>query len=196
MIAHLQGTLLEKSQTHLVIDVAGVGYETLVSLATYQRVPNPGELVTLHIYTHVREDEIVLFGFAEPNEKALFQKLIKVNGVGPRLAINILSKISSNELIQAIAQEDIVRLTNIPGIGKKTAERIILDLKEKILELYGQLAPEAVGKSGGFQEDLLSVLVNLGYKRNVAERALRTVPLSDDLSLEEGVRLTLKHLGR
>ena len=197
MIARLQGTLLEKSPTQLVIDVAGVGYEILASLSTYRQLPATGEAVTVSIHTHVREDELVLFGFATDRERKLFRKLIKVNGLGPRLALNTLSGIATQELIRAISSGDIVRLTSIPGIGKKTAERMILDLKDKMLEF--REVPETTSdestQSHPFQEDLLSVLINLGYKRGMAEQALRKISLAEEASLEEAVRLTLRHLG-
>lgn len=197
MIAFLTGILREKSPTCLVIDVNGVGYEVFASLGTYQQLPDQDETVSLFIYTNVREDDILLFGFMDRREKQLFQKLIKVNGVGPRLALNILSGISTDELIQALRTEDTVRITGIPGIGKKTAERIVLDLKDKLVDLQGMttLSLAAGKESHNFREDLLSVLLNLGYKRAVAERALREIPLEEVSSLQEAVRQTLRTLG-
>lgn len=197
MIARLQGTLIEKVPTHVIINVAGVGYEALISLSTYQRLPATGTAVELTIHTHVREDEITLFGFADAQEKKIFQKLIRVNGIGPRLAMSILSGIAAQELIEALATEDLLRLTSIPGIGKKTAERMIVDLKDKLMELRLPAAQQEAGAAtpAHFREDLLSVLVNLGYKRNTAEQALREVPFDEGLKLEEAVRQTLRYLG-
>jgi Holliday junction DNA helicase RuvA len=197
MIASLTGQLREKHPTHLIIDVNGVGYAVFASLGTYQQLPEQGESVTLLIHTNVREDDIVLFGFIEHREKQLFQKLIKVNGVGPRLALNILSGIATNELIQALRAEDTARITSIPGIGKKTAERIVLDLKDKLVDLQGitDLKTATSTDKNNFRDDLLSVLQNLGYKRGAAERALHDVALDEVSSLQEAVRLTLRNLG-
>lgn len=196
MIARLSGTLAAKTPTQAIIDTQGVGYEVWISLATYQRLPEVGGAITLMVHTHVREDELVLFGFLDAREKQLFKKLLKVSGLGPRLAINILSGISATDLIAALASEDIFRLTTIPGVGKKTAERMVIELKDKIVELAAaDQATREPAPASLFQEDLLSVLVNLGYKRSMAERALRKVPLARDTTLEEAVRLTLRHLG-
>ena len=197
MIASLTGQLREKHPTHLIIDVHGVGYAVFVSLGTYQQLPEQDNNVTLLIHTNVREDDIILFGFMEHREKQLFQKLIKVNGVGPRLALNILSGIATHELIQALRAEDTGRITAIPGIGKKTAERIILDLKDKLadLESLSDLPTARGTEKDNFRDDLLSVLQNLGYKRPVAERALRQIELDEISSLQEAVRLTLRSLG-
>lgn len=197
MIAALTGILQDKNPTYLVLDVSGVGYQVCASLGTYQQLPELGETVCLFIHTNVREDDILLFGFMDLGEKHLFQKLIKVNGVGPRLAINILSGISANELLQALRAEDKARITAIPGIGKKTAERIILDLKDKLADMPGltPLPTTSQASPGQFREDLLSVLQNLGYKRGSAEQALEYVPLDDVSTLQEAVRLTLRSLG-
>jgi len=196
MIASLKGTLLTKDLSHLIIDVGGVGYQVFASLGTYQRLPAIGEAITLHIHTNVREDDILLFGFIEMREKKLFQKLIRVNGVGPRLALNILSGIASDDLVRALQLEDTTRITAIPGIGKKTAERMILDLKDKLVDLQvTELPGSGTPSEARFREDLLSVLQNLGYKRGAAEQAIRQVPLTDVTSLQDAVRQTLRTLG-
>lgn len=196
MIASLKGTLLTKDLSHLIIDVGGVGYQVFASLGTYQRLPAVGEAITLHIHTNVREDDILLFGFMEMQEKKLFQKLIRVNGVGPRLALNILSGIASDDLVRALQLEDTARITSIPGIGKKTAERMILDLKDKLVDLQvAKLPGSNTPSETRFREDLLSVLQNLGYKRGAAEQAIRQVPLADVTSLQDAVRQTLRTLG-
>lgn len=199
MIARLTGTLLERTPQSIIIDVGGVGYDILASLGTYQSLPPVGESTSLHIHTHVREDDIVLFGFSELREKKLFQLLIKVNGVGPRLAINILSGISTDQLIQALRSEDLIRITAIPGIGKKTGERLILDLKDKLIDLQVAGADPSTGpglrSANPFRDDLISVLSNLGYKRNAAEKALRDIHFDENISLQDAVRQTLKELG-
>jgi holliday junction DNA helicase RuvA len=196
MIARLKGRLIQKSPTALIVDVGGVGYEILASLETYQKLPAEGQELTLHIHTHVREDDLILFGFAKLREKKLFQKLIKVNGVGPRLALNILSGISVDELVEAIGREDLVRMTAIPGVGKKTAERMIIDLKDKMIDFHEKGTNLTLEKSiRPFRDDLISVLINLGYKRPQAEKAVQDIPLPQDLSLQEAVRKTLQHLG-
>lgn len=197
MIARLTGTLVEKSPNALILDINGVGYEVLSSLGTYQKLPSLGECTVLHIYTHVREDDIILFGFHELTEKQLFKKLIKVNGVGPKLALNVLSGISAADLIQSLLGSDLIRITAIPGIGKKTAERMILDLKDKVVDLIGEGAASRPDSdtSGQFRDDLISVLTNLGYKRPLAERALHDISFDEESTLQDAVRLTLRHLG-
>ncbi len=197
MIAQLTGTLTESTPQSLIIDVKGIGYEVLLSLATYQRLPEPGKTVSLHIHTHVREDELVLFGFWNVREKQLFKRLIRVNGVGPRLALNILSGISAEQLIDALRREDLIRITSIPGVGKKTGERLILDLKDKLVDLQGGDGNGGAGPSrqAPLHEDLLSVLLNLGYKRNLAEKALQELNFAADTPLQEAIRLTLQQLG-
>ncbi len=197
MIACLNGTLIEKNPHSSIVDVNGVGYEVFSSLETYQRLPEVNEPTTLLVYTHVRETEIVLFGFYSQTEKQLFQLLIQVNGVGPKLALNILSGIATEELIRAITSGDIVRMTSIPGVGKKTAERLILDLKDKITKLSGTWSDSttpAAPTVHDIQSDLISVLQNLGYKTNQAEKAVQELHFDEDTPLQEAVRQTLKHL--
>jgi Holliday junction DNA helicase RuvA len=174
MIAHLRGTLLTKHPNQLVVETAGVGYEVNISVPTFSELPASGSEVALHIYTHVREDLIALYGFLRPAEKRLFEKLITVSGIGPKLAITILSGMAADELSSAIRGNDLARLTKIPGIGKKTAERMVLELRDKLPETVGS-ATVPVAPMNPLEEDVLSALVNLGYQRAAAEKALASV---------------------
>jgi Holliday junction DNA helicase RuvA len=174
MIAHLRGRLLAKHPNQVVVETGGVGYDVTISVPTFSDLPGLGSEVALHIHTHVREDLIALYGFLTPAEKRLFEKLITVSGIGPKLAITILSGMATDEMVGAIRGNDIARLTRIPGIGKKTAERMVLELRDK-------LPPPGIGESPAapvmtaMEEDVLSALVNLGYQRTAAERALASV---------------------
>jgi Holliday junction DNA helicase RuvA len=199
MIAHLNGQLSRKNPQSVVIEVAGVGYEVYVPLSTFYGLPEKNERVSLHIYTHVKEDALHLFGFQTRLEKDLFLMLISVSGIGPKLAVNILSGIGPRELLQAVAAGDAVRLQSIPGVGKKTAERIALELKDRaarILEerqIPGPLALEAEDKQ--LSEDALSALVNLGYSAKRAERALiKALSTLREKTLENLITETLKIL--
>jgi Holliday junction DNA helicase RuvA len=169
VIARLHGSLLEKSPTRLVVDVAGVGYEVLVPLSTFYGLGDAGSPVTLRVHTHVREDVIALYGFATALEQDLFERLIAISGIGPKLALAVLSGIDPAELVRAIRGQDVARLTRIPGVGKKTAERIGLELKDRLPQ--AALPAEAVS-GGDVRDDLLSALTNLGYNRAVAEKAI------------------------
>ncbi len=171
MIAHLRGRLLSKHPNQVVVETAGVGYEVNISVPTFSELPANGSEVALHIHTHVREDLIALYGFLRPAEKQLFEKLITVSGIGPKLAITILSGMAANEMAAAIRGNDLGRLTKIPGIGKKTAERMVLELRDKLPEGAGASAPAAAVMST-MEEDVLSALLNLGYQRAAAEKAL------------------------
>jgi Holliday junction DNA helicase RuvA len=171
MIARLEGRLLERTPTRVVIDVGGVGYEALIPLSTFGRLPDEGKTVALRIHTHVREDALMLFGFGSALELQLFERLIAVTGIGPRLALAVLSGIEPPELIRAVQQADIARLTAIPGVGKKTAERIALELKDRLAKLEPALQPGPPG-AGSMRDDLLSALLNLGYHRPAAEKAI------------------------
>jgi holliday junction DNA helicase RuvA len=174
MIAHLRGRLLVKRPNQAVVETSGVGYDVTISVPTFSDLPAPGTEVSLHIHTHVREDQIALYGFLRPAEKQLFEKLITVSGIGPKLAITILSGMPTDDMVGAIRGNDVVKLTRIPGIGKKTAERMVLELRDKLpTEAFGEVpvAPAASPE----EEDVLSALVNLGYQRLAAERALATV---------------------
>ena len=170
MIAHLRGKLLAKHPNQAIVETAGVGYDVTITIPTFSDLPNPGSEVALHIHTHVREDQIALYGFLRPAEKHLFEKLITVSGIGPKLAITILSGMPANEMVGAIRGNDIARLTRIPGIGKKTAERMVLELRDK-LPPAGAETPAAPTITA-MEEDVLSALMNLGYQRPAAERAL------------------------
>ena len=175
MIAHLRGRLISKSPGAVIVECGGVGYEAAISVATYTALPAETGEAALHIYTHVREDQIALFGFAERHEKVLFEKLLSISGIGPKLAITVLSGIAAERLVAAIRSGDHASLTKIPGIGKKTAERVVLELKDKLDDLAVG-APDAavrVGRqTGAAAEDALSALLNLGYPRAAAERAI------------------------
>lgn len=173
MIAHLCGKLLAKHPNQAIVEACGVGYDVTISVPTYSDLPNAGEDVALHIHTHVREDAIALYGFLRPSEKTLFEKLITVSGIGPKLAITILSGMAADEMVGAIRGNDVARLTRIPGIGKKTAERMVLELRDKLPE-PGKTVP-AVPVMNAVEEDVLSALVNLGYQRAAAEQALARV---------------------
>ena len=171
MIAHLRGRLIAKHPNQAIVEAAGVGYDVTISVPTFSDLPDAGSEVALHIHTHVREDAIALFGFLRPEEKLLFEKLISVSGIGPKLAITILSGMPTVEMVSAIRGNDVARLTRIPGIGKKTAERMVLELRDK-LDQFG--AAPAAPPTSPIEEDVISALVNLGYQRGIAERALAT----------------------
>lgn len=173
MIAHLRGRLLAKHPNQAIVDTAGVGYDVTISVPTFSDLPDVGAEVSLHIHTHVREDALALYGFLRSSEKLLFEKLITVSGIGPKLAITILSGMPADEMVRAIRGNDIARLTRIPGIGKKTAERMVLELRDKLPET-APTAVAAVPALSSVEEDVLSALVNLGYQRTAAEKALAT----------------------
>ena len=173
MIAHLRGRLLAKHPNQAVVETGGVGYDVTISIPTFSDLPTAGNEVALHIHTHVREDQIALYGFLRPAEKQLFEKLITVSGIGPKLAITILSGMPADEMVGAIRGNDIARLTRIPGIGKKTAERMVLELRDKFPPAGAGETPAAPTMTA-MEEDVLSALVNLGYQRPAAERALAT----------------------
>ena len=174
MIAHLRGKLLAKHPNQAIVETGGVGYDVTISVPTFSDLPALGAEVALHIHTHVREDLIALYGFLRPPEKLLFEKLITVSGIGPKLAITILSGMAADEMVRAIRGNDITRLTRIPGIGKKTAERMVLELRDKLPEPGPSAAP-ATPPMSVTEEDVLSALVNLGYQRPAAEKALAVV---------------------
>lgn len=171
MIAHLRGKLLAKHPNQAIVETAGVGYDVTISVPTFSDLPALGADVALHIHTHVREDVIALYGFLRPSEKLLFEKLISVSGIGPKLGITILSGMPADEMVGAIRGNDVARLTRIPGIGRKTAERMVLELRDKLPEAAPTTAPASPVMSGA-EEDVLSALVNLGYQRAAAEKAL------------------------
>jgi Holliday junction DNA helicase RuvA len=196
MIAYLRGTLLEKKPSRLIVDVGGVGYDVQVPLSTFYVLGDPGGQVSLRIYTQVREDVLALYGFATPLEQDLFERLIGTSGIGPKLALAVLSGIEPAELIKAIRLQDVARLTAIPGVGKKTAERIGLELKDRLPVLAGPgQEPIEEAPADQLRADLLSALLNLGYPRAVAERAIeKTLTGSEDPGFEQALREVLRSL--
>jgi Holliday junction DNA helicase RuvA len=179
MIGHLRGTILEKTPNRVIVDAGGVGYEVLIPISTFTALPNEGAAAALRIFTHVREDALVLFGFATPEEKNLFERLISVSGIGPKLGLQVLSGLPTPELVAAIRAGDVARLVRIPGVGKKTAERIVLELKDKMsgvdAEPHGVPAAGTNAGLSGMENDILSALQNLGCSRASAEEAIRKV---------------------
>ncbi len=173
MIAHLRGKLLAKHPNQAIVETAGVGYDVTISVPTFSDLPDLGSDVALHIHTHVREDVIALYGFLRPSEKLLFEKLITVSGIGPKLAITILSGMAADEMVGAIRGNDLAKLTRIPGIGKKTAERMVLELRDKLPE-PSTASTSITAPLNATEEDVISALVNLGYQRPVAEKAVAT----------------------
>jgi Holliday junction DNA helicase RuvA len=174
MIAHLRGKLLVKHPNRVVVETGGVGYEVTISVPTFSELPASGAEVALNIHTHVREDVIALYGFFRPTEKELFEKLMTVSGIGAKLAITILSGMAADEMAAAIRGNDVARLTKIPGIGRKTAERMVLELRDK-LPPSPTVSPTVVSTMTALEEDVLSALTNLGYQRASAEKALEAV---------------------
>jgi Holliday junction DNA helicase RuvA len=195
MIAHLRGNLLSKHPNQAVVETAGVGYEVNISVPTFSELPAAGTEVALHIHTHVREDVIALYGFLRSTEKQLFEKLITVSGIGPKLAITILSGMAADEMTRAIRGNDLARLTRIPGIGKKTAERMVLELRDKLPEVTGTTAP-SIQPMNAIEEDVLSALVNLGYQRAAAEKALAAAKNGGSSSFDALFRQSLASLSR
>ena len=194
MIAQVRGRLLRKEPQEAVVDVGGVGYRVTIPLSTFYRIGEPGAEVTLLTYTHVREDTLALFGFLTVAEQALFERLIAVSGVGPKLAVAILSGIEAPDLVAALRSSDVARLTRIPGVGKKTAERLVLELKDKVQGLAATEGP-APGLAASPKEDLVSALVHLGYSRPEAERGVdRALKDGGEGRFEELLRRTLRIL--
>lgn len=176
MIARLRGVLSSKSADRLIVDVHGVGYEVLIPFSTYYELGQEGESVDLLIYTYVREDTLNLYGFRTEKEKQLFLLLIQISGIGPKLGVTILSGLPVDELLAAVSAADSVRLSSIPGVGKKTAQRIALELKDKISSLFSELQPETqLAITSSVQRDVISALVNLGYPKNKAETVVSKV---------------------
>lgn len=197
MIAHLKGQLTDKSPEHSVVNVNGIGYKVFTPLSTYYALPKPGEPVSLRIHTRVREDELKLFGFLTEEEQTIFEKLIAINKVGPKLALGILSGMSPADLLTTIINNDSAKLSAIPGVGKKTAERLVLEMKDKLHNLALEMEHKTGTDSpGGFYDDALSALLNLGYKKPQAEKALKAAYNSSrqDSSLEELIKESLSSL--
>ncbi len=206
MIAHLSGTLLSKQATSVILDVAGVGYEVTIPLSTFYDLEETGSRVQLRIYTHVREDALQLYGFKTARERELFLRLISVSGIGPKLGITLLSGMSADEMIASIRTNNLARLTLIPGIGRKTAERLVIELRDKVASLSSPELEEELGAKQGvpaavsedaMRSDALSALVNLGYQRNAAEKAVASA-LSEagELSVELILRRSLRKLAK
>ena len=199
MIAHIQGDLNFKSPEYLIIDVDGIGYEVQVPLTTFYDLPDLGSTVSLHIHTHVREDALQLYGFKSRDEKQLFVRLMSVAGIGPRLAVNILSGITPVELAETLLQGDLARLISIPGVGRKTAERIMVELRDKVPSLVQSqdiAIPAKQTADEAMIEDALSALVNLGYKKGVAKRAIDEARqrLQEEATLEILLKESLRSL--
>lgn len=194
MIAHLRGTLLATSPGHAIVDCHGVGYDVTVSMNTFAQLPEAGRDVSLFIYTNVREDQIALFGFHLAEEKALFEKLLSVSGIGPKLAINILGGMNAQDLAGIIRGGDAAKLTRMPGVGKKTAERMVLELKDKLAN-FG-VAPAAPRPKHLLEDDVLSALINLGYQPAAAENALEKLGPADGRNFEQLFRAALAQLSR
>jgi holliday junction DNA helicase RuvA len=193
MIAHLRGRLIAKHPNQAIVEASGVGYDINISVPTFSQLPALGTEIAFHVHTHVREDSIALFGFLRPAEKQLFERLICVSGIGPKLAITILSGMPADEMVGAIRGNDVARLTRIPGIGKKTAERMVLELRDKLQD-FG--APSVAAPASPIEEDVLSALVNLGYQRPAAERALAKVGNGNRQSFEALFREALAALSK
>jgi Holliday junction DNA helicase RuvA len=199
MIALLTGTLIEKSLTQCVVDVRGVGYRVVVPLTTFYELPEAGQPVVIHIHTHVREDAVNLYGFHSQEDRAVFQLMISVSGIGPKLAVNILSGIAAGELIRAVTTHDLKRLTGIPGVGKKTAERMILEMKDKAAKFGRESVPVgAVAPKTGDQvkDDAVSALVNLGYKGSTVKEVIDRIVRAEEAipSLDRLLKQALKIL--
>jgi Holliday junction DNA helicase RuvA len=177
MIAHLRGRLFAKYPGHVIVEAGGVGYEVIISVPTFTALPAEGAEVSLHVYTQVREDILALYGFLDLKEKRLFERLITVSGVGPRLAVTILSGLSPERTVNAIRAQDHATLTHIPGVGKKLAERLVVELKDKLEDMA--VAPAAVVSAGPAAEDVLSALTNLGYQRPAAQKAIEAAVEKD-----------------
>jgi Holliday junction DNA helicase RuvA len=193
MIAHLRGRLLAKHPNQAIVETAGVGYDVTISVPTFSDLPGIGNEVALHIHTHVREDAIALYGFMRPSEKQLFERLLGVSGIGPKLAITILSGMAAEEMVGAIRGNDVAKLTHIPGIGKKTAERMVLELRDK-LQSFAETAVAA--PASPLEEDVISALVNLGYQRPAAERALARASTNGKNSFDVLFREALASLSK
>ena len=197
MIGFLRGTVLEKAPERLLVDVHGVGYELRVPLSTFYQVGEPGAPVALHVHTHVREDALQLFGFLTVLEQQVFERLIGVSGIGPKLAIAVLSGIEPADFVGAVERRDVARLTRVPGVGKKTAERIVLELRDRLAKLTMPAAGAGseASASNRLRDDLLSALVNLGYHRVAADKALDAVlSAAPDAPFEQALRAALREL--
>ena len=190
MIAHLRGRILEKQPTRVVVEVGGVGYDVAVPLSTFYGLGEPGADVALRVHTHVREDALALYGFATALELDLFDRLIGISGIGPKLALAVLSGIEPSELVGAIERGDLARLTAIPGVGKKTSERIVLELRDRLPRAHVAVSSGGAPEAPALRDDLLSALMNLGYHRPLAEKAVEAALKT--IGREAGFERTLK----
>ncbi len=199
MIAWLRGRLLEKHPSRVIVDVQGVGYEVHVPLSTFFDMAEPGSEISLRVHTHVREDTLALFGFASALEQQIFERLISVSGIGPKLALAVLSGIEPAEFVVAVQRGDVARLTAIPGIGKKTAERIGLELKDRLPLIAAPVTAgeEPVDAARDLRHDLLSALLNLGYHRPLAEKAVdAALTTTSDRTFERLLKQSLREIAR
>jgi Holliday junction DNA helicase RuvA len=195
LIAQLQGRILRKDPQEVIVDVSGVGYRVLIPVSTFYRLPDEGAQTVLRIHTHVREDALALFGFLSSAEHDLFLRLIEVAGVGPKLAVNVLSGMEAPDLMEALRAGDVARLTRIPGVGRKTAERLVLELKDKMPARTAPADAAAAETGGGSRDDLLSALVHLGYSRVEAERGVDRAMKEDGAGrFEDLLRRSLRAL--
>ncbi len=206
MIAHLTGTLLSKQPNAVIVDVGGVGYEVNIPVSTFYDLEEPGSNVQLRIYTHVREDTLQLFGFKTARERELFLRVISVSGIGPQLGIKLLSGMSADEMISSIRTNNLAKLTLIPGIGRKTAERLVMELRDKVASLASAEFEDELRADAGeprettedsMRADVLSALVNLGYQRNAAEKAVSSaMDEGGEVTVEVILRRSLKKLAK
>ena len=195
MIAYLRGRVLEKHPQRVIVDVGGVGYDVQVPLSTFYRVGDAGTDVALRIHTHVREDALALFGFSTELELELFERLIAINGVGPKLALAVLSGIDSADLVRAVRVQDVARLTTIPGVGKKTAERIALELRDKLPKGLPADVTKPRAPEDELKDDVISALLNLGYQRSAADRVIDKAA-AEGGSFQDVLRRALRALAR
>ncbi|MEJ7615432.1 MAG: Holliday junction branch migration protein RuvA [Pyrinomonadaceae bacterium] len=208
MIAHLLGTLLSKQATSVILDVGGVGYEVTIPLSTFYDLEEPGSQVSLRIYTYVREDALQLYGFRTARERELFLRLISVGGIGPKLGITMLGVLSADDIISGIRTNNLARLTSVPGVGRKTAERLVIELRDKITSLSSPILDEDLAaptpgdgtapvSEDSMREDTLSALLNFGYQRAVAEKAIAAAAAEGgDISVELLLRRSLRQLSK
>lgn len=196
MIALLRGQVFEKHPSRLIVDVAGVGYDVQVPLSTFYTAGEPGSEIALRIHTHVREDQLALYGFATALELTMFERLIAVSGIGPKLALAVLSGIETRDLVGAIQRNDLARLTAIPGVGKKTAERLCVELRDRLPK--AMVASDAAPSPGdALRDDLVSALANLGYHRQAIDKSLdKLVTNAGEQRFEDVLRAALKDLSR
>jgi Holliday junction DNA helicase RuvA len=196
MIAALRGRLIDKQPARLIVDVGGVGYDVQVPLSTYGSVGEVGAELSLRVHTHVREEQIALFGFLTALEQQIFERLISVNGIGPKVALAVLSGIAPGDLVAAVQGNEPARLTTIPGIGRKTAERIVLELRDRLPAAL-PVSADAIGPGGAVRADLISALVNLGYPRPTVEKSVGDVlKAQPSASFDEALRQALGRLAR